>query len=538
MGAKLLDVKATGRQFVDRYELMGEIASGGMATVFLARLTGVGGFQRMYAIKRLHPHLQHETGFVEMFLDEARLAAGIHHPNVVPILEVGASENAYYLVMEYIEGDTLARLLARAASKKTRLPVPQVLRIAMDTLSGLHAAHELRDDKGDLAGVVHRDVSPQNVLVGADGISRITDFGVARAASRLTATRVGQLKGKIAYMAPEQASGDDDLDRRADVFAAGIVFWEALAHRRLFKAKNEAATLSRVLHEPIPDLHEIAPHISRAVCDVVMKALARNRDERLSTCAAFADALEIAANESGELSNARGVRSYMDEVMGQDIQTHREAVRVWTHIADSQVASSPTHPLPSGVSSRIQGSDTITKSLAGDLGTGVSGLIDGDEITRVSTAKRSWLPLVLGGLLVLFAGSFLTYQLVRKGEENAPVAQSTVPPRREIQLPAPVLDGSENSLKADLVGKNSDSNERVAEELNKEPPSSDSSPAVDTSKEPKPRPPRRRRPTKKVTKSTKSGSSSASGGSSLPVKPTPKPKPKALPDALGTNPYR
>ncbi|MEP7053353.1 MAG: serine/threonine-protein kinase, partial [Pseudomonadota bacterium] len=200
--AKLFDPGA-GRQRVDRYELVGEIASGGMATVYLARLTGVGGFQRFVAMKRLHPHLANEKEFVEMFLDEARIAARIHHPNVVPILEVGASAVGYYLVMEYIEGDTLARLLARAATRGKRLPVPIALRIALDMLSGLHAAHELRDDAGEPVNLVHRDVSPQNVLVGVDGIARITDFGVARAASRLTATRVGQLKGKIAYMAPE-----------------------------------------------------------------------------------------------------------------------------------------------------------------------------------------------------------------------------------------------------------------------------------------------------------------------------------------------
>ncbi|HWZ87841.1 MAG TPA: protein kinase, partial [Polyangiaceae bacterium] len=139
--AKLFDPGA-GRQRVDRYELVGELASGGMATVFLARLTGVGGFQRFVAMKRLHPHLANEKEFVEMFLDEARIAARIHHPNVVPILEVGASPVGYYLVMEYIEGDTLARILARAAQRGKRLPIPIALRIALDTLSGLHAAHE------------------------------------------------------------------------------------------------------------------------------------------------------------------------------------------------------------------------------------------------------------------------------------------------------------------------------------------------------------------------------------------------------------
>src|SRR5262245_6179084 len=185
VAAKLFDPGAA-RQRVDRYELIGEIASGGMATVFLARLGGVGGFQRFVAIKRLHPHLAGEQEFVEMFLDEARLAAGIHHPHVVPILEVGTSESGYYLVMEYVEGDTLARVVARAVSGGENVPRPILVRILLDALAGLHAAHELTDARGQAVGLVHRDVSPQNVLVGVDGSSRITDFGVARSLSRLS----------------------------------------------------------------------------------------------------------------------------------------------------------------------------------------------------------------------------------------------------------------------------------------------------------------------------------------------------------------
>ena len=326
--AKLFDPGA-GRQRVDRYELVGEIASGGMATVYLARLTGVGGFQRFVAMKRLHPHLASEKEFVEMFLDEARIAARIHHPNVVPILEVGASQAGYFLVMEYIEGDTLARLLARAATRGKRLPVGIALRIALDTLAGLHAAHELRDDAGEPVQLVHRDVSPQNVLVGVDGIARITDFGVARAASRLTATRVGQLKGKIAYMAPEQAAGEESLDRRADVFAAGIVVWEELAAKRLFKAENEAATLSRVMTEPVPPLTSIVPELSPALSAVVSRALERAPDARYSTCAQFADALEAAATGNERIATPRELAAYVTEELGDEVLAQREAVRAW-----------------------------------------------------------------------------------------------------------------------------------------------------------------------------------------------------------------
>ncbi|HEY6555713.1 MAG TPA: protein kinase [Polyangiaceae bacterium] len=327
VAAKLIDISAEGRQRIDRYELVAEIASGGMATVYLARLSGVGGFQRFVAIKRLHPHLAHEKEFVEMFLDEARLAAGIHHPNVVPILEVGASDRGYYLVMEYIEGDTLARLLARAATSGQKLPVNIGLRIILDMLAGLHAAHELRDDLGNPTELVHRDVSPQNVLVGIDGISRITDFGVARAQSRLTSTRTGQLKGKIAYMAPEQASGKDYVDRRADVFSAGILLWEVLAARRLFKAENEAATLSRVISEPITKLSSITSDVSPQISAVCMKALERDPDRRFATCAQLADALERAAPD--RVSSGREVSIYVSEVLGQEISQQREAVRSW-----------------------------------------------------------------------------------------------------------------------------------------------------------------------------------------------------------------
>ncbi|HVW29376.1 MAG TPA: serine/threonine-protein kinase [Polyangiaceae bacterium] len=326
---KLIDLNYDGPQRIDRYDLVAEIASGGMATVFLANLSGVGGFRRFVAIKRLHPHLAREQEFVEMFLDEARLAAGIHHPHVVPILEVGASERGYYLVMEYIEGDTLARLLARAATSGNRLPMAIGTRIVVEMLSGLHAAHELRDEQGNPTELVHRDVSPQNILVGIDGTTRITDFGVARAASRLSATRAGQLKGKIAYMAPEQAMGDPAVDRRADVFSAGIVLWEVLAARRLFKAENEAATLARVISEPIPDIREVNPRVDPDVAAIVMTALQRDRDARYPTCQDFGDDLEAAAQAAGALATPREVSAYVTSVIGQEIAQQREAVRAW-----------------------------------------------------------------------------------------------------------------------------------------------------------------------------------------------------------------
>src|SRR5688572_21651376 len=414
---------------------MGEIASGGMATVYLARLTGMGGFQRFVAMKRLHPHLANEEEFVEMFLDEARIAARIHHPNVVPILEVGASQVGYYLVMEYIEGDTLARLLARAASLGKRLPVSIALRVAIDMLSGLHAAHELHDDSNQPVNLVHRDVSPQNVLVGQDGIARITDFGVARAASRLTATRVGQLKGKIAYMAPEQAAGSEELDRRADVFSSGVVIWEALAQKRLFKAENEAATLSRVITEPVPLLFQVAPVVSKEVSGVVMRALDRDVDKRFPSCAAFADALEAAAALKDKVATPRELAAYVQEVMGQEIAQQRDNVRTW--LAHSEPTGAAQPELPPGVlpSSSVS---AAAMSIPGFTEASQSGA--SRSLPMVAQPKRSRAPLVLGSLLLvglLGAGGFM---FTRSARSVGPAAGEATD--GSVATPAPVATAS------------------------------------------------------------------------------------------------
>jgi serine/threonine-protein kinase len=423
VAAKFVDINQ-GRQRIDRYELVGEIASGGMATVYLARLTGVGGFQRFFAVKRLHPHLAGESGFVEMFLDEARLAAKIHHPNVVPILEVGTGEHGYYLVMEYVEGDTMARLLARAAaSPQRRLPVPIALRIGIDMLQGLHAAHELHDETGAPLELVHRDVSPQNVLVGIDGVVRITDFGVAHAASRLTATRVGQLKGKIAYMAPEQANGSEELDRRADVFSAGIVIWEALAARRLFKAENEAATLSRVLSASVPDIGTVCP-LPPGIVRVVMAALDRDPNNRPPTCAAFADVIEKAATGEYQPATSRELAQYVEEVLGREITEQREAVRAWVSRSEHSYPHL-SEPPPSGVSG-IAASSSPTASIVAST-TAVTA------VDSVIARQRRW-PLWLALLLLLGAAGIGAFTMLESSGESRAL---TVPP-----APLPEPSGS------------------------------------------------------------------------------------------------
>lgn len=433
---KLIDDDYDGPQRIDRYDLVAEIASGGMATVYLANLSGVGGFRRFVAIKRLHPHLAKEQEFVEMFLDEARLAAGIHHPHVVPILEVGASERGYYLVMEYIEGDTLARLLARAATAGNRLPVPIGMRIVTEMLSGLHAAHELRDEHDQPTELVHRDVSPQNILVGIDGTTRITDFGVARAASRLSATRAGQLKGKIAYMAPEQAIGDPSVDRRADVFSSGIVLWEVLAARRLFKAENEAATLSRVISEPIPPIREVNPDVDPQIAAIVMHALERDREERFATCQEFADELERVGRLTGRIASSREVSAYVSGVIGQEIAQQREAVRAWLARSEPSQAMKPEPPDSPHQS-------VPPKSGAHQVATGEhSGMVASSLASSMSAAPggtgRSTAPLlVLAAAFVGFVGvALLLFFGGQKSEVPVPAPPAPARAPATAQRPA------------------------------------------------------------------------------------------------------
>jgi serine/threonine-protein kinase len=364
-----------------------------------------------------------------MFLDEARLAAGIHHPNVVPILEVGASERGYYLVMEYIEGDTLARLLARAATSGRRLPISVGIKVVVDMLLGLHAAHELRDEHGGAIELVHRDVSPQNILVGVDGNTRITDFGVARAASRLSATRAGQLKGKIAYMAPEQAVGDPTVDRRADVFSAGIVLWEVLAAKRLFKAENEAATLSRVISEPIPHISEINPDISQELGEVVMKALARDRDDRYSNCQDLADDLERLAAPVKQMAPAREVAGYVSEVIGQEIAQQREAVRAWLARSEPSQAIPDMVEIPhSGVPQPLMGAPTgsggeqsgmVASPIAAPLGA-----------PSLETGGPSRAPLVIGAAAIfgfIVVGGLVMFSGRQRDDPNRSAPAATVP---------------------------------------------------------------------------------------------------------------
>lgn len=269
------------------------MAAGGMARVHFGRLIGPAGFSRVVAIKRLHAHFAQDPQFVSMLLDEARLAARIRHPNVVPTLDVVADQGELFIVMDYVHGESLARLLQVATTAGERIPPSHVSAIVAGALHGLHAAHEATGEDGQPLAIIHRDVSPQNVLVGTDGAPRLLDFGVAKAASRVQSTAVGQLKGKLAYMAPEQLTGGT-ATRQVDVFAAGVVLWEALTGQRLFSAIDEASTLSNVLVKEIEPPSKVVPGLPDGLDAVVLRGLDRNPKRRFATAREMALALEAA----------------------------------------------------------------------------------------------------------------------------------------------------------------------------------------------------------------------------------------------------
>ena len=419
---------------LDRFELIAELASGGMGTVFLARLGGAGGFQRLYAIKRLHEHLARHSEFIEMFLDEARLAARIHHPNVVPILEIGTTDAGHYLVMEYVEGDTAGHLFHAASQEKKAIPPRVAVRIVLDVLAGLHAAHEGTDDQGRLLEVVHRDVSPHNILVSVDGVARITDFGIARAASRLAVTRTGQLKGKIAYMAPEQARSEK-IDRRADVFAMGICLWEMLAGRRLFKAEAEGETLNRLLYEPIPALDRVDPAIPRELAEVCAKALTRDLSKRYSTAADFSDALETTARSLDVLGSHRDVAACIADVLGVDLSERRADLRAW--IADTERKSlvPPAESGPDVGLERVRGAH-VSAYVPSLFESGSLGPHAGSEFQpRPSRSKR---PRVRRAALVALVAIAATAIVVRWSHRRA-AATSAATEVQGVQPTAPMV---------------------------------------------------------------------------------------------------
>ncbi len=299
---------------LDRYELLCPIASGGMATVWLARLRGKRGFEKLVAIKTIKTELIRDPTYHEMFLDEARIASRIQHPNVAQILDLGEQDENLYLVMEWVDGDSLAKICRMAAKKKRPVPVPLALRVIADACAGLHAAHELRGNDGKPLGVVHRDVSPQNILVTGGGAAKVIDFGLAKAEHRdAPDTQAGVVKGKIRYLSPEYVSGKG-ADRRADVWAAGICLWEIVTGQTPYDDLGDIDVVRHLMGpDPAPKLD--GDDVPEALRPVLARALAADPADRFPTAAAMRRAIEQALGALGKSPTTEDVAEFIAEVL-------------------------------------------------------------------------------------------------------------------------------------------------------------------------------------------------------------------------------
>jgi serine/threonine-protein kinase len=307
------------------YEIIARLKAGGMATLFLARRLGAAGFSRHVAIKVVHPHLAEDQGFIRMFIDEALLSARIQHPNVVHVEELGEDHGTYFLAMEYVHGSALSTLLGSLAKLDRRMSPDLAVWIAMRIADGLHAAHELRDDAGKPLGVVHRDVSPQNVILSMSGNVKLIDFGIAKAASSTgKKTETGSLKGKLRYMSPEQAYGRE-VDRRTDIYALAIVLWEMLTMHRMFSGANDLQILDQVRAPKIIPPSQLAADVTPELDRVLLTALAADVNARPQTAQDFRRMLGEAYPIANNVDAGR-VSEVLEAVLGERLEQRRQAL--------------------------------------------------------------------------------------------------------------------------------------------------------------------------------------------------------------------
>jgi serine/threonine-protein kinase len=416
-----------------------------MATVHLGRLLGPVGFSRTVAIKRSHPEMAGDPEFVSMFLDEARLAARIRHPNVVSTLDVVALEGELFLVMDFVQGESLSRLMRASKILGTKIP-PEIARTIMaGALHGLHAAHEAKNERGEALKIVHRDVSPQNILIGVDGIARVLDFGVAKALGRIQTTRDGQIKGKLSYLAPEQLNGN--ISRQSDIYAASVVLWEVLTAERLFDADNPGDLLSQVLNRPVRPPSGLTKSVSPELDRIVLKGLARDPADRYATAREMAIELE----RHGGLVSAVEVGEWVERVAKDAIAARAKKVAEIEHYSADDIPeqlSSPRRPSPEEAAAiaaaRARGALKRADRTVADVTPRGSRESSGDlrssptetSISSISTrppapqvrAGKTRIALVSTGILLLLLLATTFVRSSRRSNDANPVSASPAAP--------------------------------------------------------------------------------------------------------------
>ncbi|MBZ4418160.1 protein kinase [Myxococcus sp. RHST-1-4] len=427
-----------------QYVLVRKLAEGGMAEIFLAKLLGADGFERNVVIKRMLPHLSSNSDFVEMFRDEARLAAKLAHPNIVQIHELGFTEGCYYICMEYLAGEDFSTTLRLAGRRRLYVPYPVVLRVLIDAARGLHYAHEFCNEAGQPLNIVHRDISPSNLYLTYQGQVKVLDFGIAKAESRLVNTRAGVVKGKYMYMAPEQAKGQE-VDRRADVFALGVSLFEALTHVRPFSRENDLAVLNALLQGDFKRPRELRPDLPRELEAIILKAMAYKPEDRYPTAEAFALDLEAFLGEHLSASGTSQLAAFLRGHFGEERFTERTRIPTMaTLTATHGTEGSPVQVPGSGLQGtdvhggRPRGSEAPTAAQAALWATrppAAAGTVaPGPAVPAVAAPERPapggrrWRTLVVGlaGGMLLAGAAFVGYAGVRKVQASPSIIHEPV----------------------------------------------------------------------------------------------------------------
>ena len=405
-----------GTQF-GKFSLVARLATGGMAEIFLARLVGAAGFEKLVCIKRILPHLARDKQFVAMFFDEARIAARISHPNVCQVFELGEIDGSYYIAMEYLEGVPLACF--RRHDYYGPAPEPRLVAgIAIQACEGLHHAHGLKHSDGSVMEVVHRDVSPQNLFVTADGAVKVLDFGIAKIQGATVRTSTGAIKGTYAYMAPEQLRGER-VDRRTDVFALGIVMWETLTRRYLFKRETEFLTFQAITADPIPDVCAIRPDVPTALSSVILTALARNREERFPSARMLGEAIAAAVSPLSGVAISEEIQRAFPAQLAEQAELIRVARGGGSFDLDVERGPSVGH-----------GADLLTTPVSKQSSQVVGGMaltMGSAPKTEVSNPsmpvlRRSWRPVVIAVLAIALggAGAFVYAHMLESRAPSGP----------------------------------------------------------------------------------------------------------------------
>ncbi len=418
-----------------------------MATVHLGRLIGPVGFSRTVAIKRLHPQFAKDPEFVSMFLDEARLAARIQHPNVVPTLDVVATGGELFLVMEYVRGESLGQLVRCAAERGERVPARIAAAMISGALQGLHAAHESKDEGGSMLGLVHRDISPQNVLVGVDGTARVLDFGVAKAENKMHATRDGQLKGKILYMSPEQLE-DNDIDRTTDIYAMGLVLFEVLCGERMFSGSKDGKAIAKIMRNEVRVPSEVVPAL-QPFDAVVRKATSLATTDRYATAREMASAVERVGGVASPAEVADWVESYAGErinartrrVAEIESAAQLERTEVQSQLANELARTANDPQIPADrVSERAlhEGSHPSVSGVAARR-LSTSDATSGSAVTAPADKPKWLLPMVAAcGVITLIAVIVIAFT-AGKRSDGAPTASSTATSPPTLTATTPVV---------------------------------------------------------------------------------------------------